>query len=76
MKIPLGSKYLDGVFSVPEKMQPYGVILTHGASGDMNFSHLISLANFLAADGFLCLRFTCKNPNLVYRAKAYKAVVV
>ncbi|XP_051938085.1 testis-expressed protein 30 isoform X3 [Hippocampus zosterae] len=40
----------------------------------MNFSHLVSLAHSLASKGFLCLRFTCKGLNLVYRVKAYRAV--
>ncbi|KAM3837729.1 LOW QUALITY PROTEIN: testis-expressed protein 30 [Vipera latastei] len=52
----------------------YDVIITHGASGDMNFS-LVSLANYLASNGFLCL-FTCKSLNVIHRAKAYKAVMV
>ncbi|KAJ6667372.1 hypothetical protein lerEdw1_016493 [Lerista edwardsae] len=75
VKIPFGTNYLDAVFSIPDKILPYAVVLTHGASGDMNFFHLISLANYLASHGFLCLRFTCKSLNLIYRAKAYKAVV-
>uniref|UniRef100_A0A8D0CAD5 KANL3/Tex30 alpha/beta hydrolase-like domain-containing protein n=1 Tax=Salvator merianae TaxID=96440 RepID=A0A8D0CAD5_SALMN len=75
MKIPFGNKYLDAVITIPEKMRPYAVILTHGASGDMNFSHLVSLASYLVSHGFLCLRFTCKSLNIVYRTKAYKAVV-
>ncbi|XP_053167274.1 testis-expressed protein 30 [Hemicordylus capensis] len=75
VKIPFGAKYLDAVFSIPDKMPSYAVILTHGASGDMNFPQLISLANYLASHGFLCLRFTCKSLNLIYRTKAYKAVV-
>ncbi|XP_040913485.1 testis-expressed protein 30 isoform X3 [Toxotes jaculatrix] len=40
----------------------------------MNFKHLVSLAHALASSGFLCLRFTCKGLNLVYRVKAYHAV--
>ncbi|KAL8190012.1 UNVERIFIED_CONTAM: Testis-expressed protein 30 [Gekko kuhli] len=75
VKIPFGNKYLDAVFSIPAKILPYAVILTHGASGDMNFSHLSSLANYLVSHGVLCLRFTCKGLNLAYRAKAYKAVL-
>lgn len=76
MKIPFGNKYLDAVFSVPEKKPTYGVILTHGAGGDMNFPHLVSLAAYLASHGVLCLRFTCKGLNIAYRAKAFKTVVV
>ncbi|XP_042314279.1 testis-expressed protein 30 isoform X2 [Sceloporus undulatus] len=75
VKIPFGSKYLDATFSVPGKILPHAVVLTHGASGDMNFSHLISLAKYLVSHGFLCLRFTCKSLNIIHRTKAYKAVV-
>uniref|UniRef100_A0A8B9GI55 TEX30 protein n=1 Tax=Amazona collaria TaxID=241587 RepID=A0A8B9GI55_9PSIT len=75
VKIPFGNKYLDAVFSVPEKKPTYGVILTHGAGGDMNFPHLVSLAACLASHGVLCLRFTCKGLNIAYRAKAFKTVV-
>ncbi|NWY50753.1 TEX30 protein, partial [Chionis minor] len=75
VKIPFGNKYLDAVFSVPEKKSTYGVILTHGAGGDMNFPHLVSLAAYLASHGILCLRFTCKGLNIVHRSKAFKAVV-
>uniref|UniRef100_A0A3B3C4U2 Testis expressed 30 n=1 Tax=Oryzias melastigma TaxID=30732 RepID=A0A3B3C4U2_ORYME len=49
------------------------VMLTHGAGADMNFKHLVSLARALASNGFLCLRFTCRALNLVYRVKAYHA---
>ncbi|XP_007424126.1 testis-expressed protein 30 isoform X1 [Python bivittatus] len=75
VKIPFGTKCLDAIFCIPSKILPYGVIITHGASGDMNFFHLVSLANYLASNGFLCLRFTCKSLNIIHRAKAYKAVV-
>ncbi|KAM9205609.1 testis-expressed protein 30 isoform 1-T1 [Mergus octosetaceus] len=75
VKIPFGNKYLDAIFSVPKKKLRYGVILTHGAGGDMNFPHLVSLATYLASYGILCLRFTCKGLNIAYRTKAYKAVV-
>uniref|UniRef100_A0A8C0IMR9 KANL3/Tex30 alpha/beta hydrolase-like domain-containing protein n=1 Tax=Chelonoidis abingdonii TaxID=106734 RepID=A0A8C0IMR9_CHEAB len=75
MKIPFGNKYLDAIFSVPDKILTHGVILTHGAGGDMNFSHLVSLVDYLASRGLLCLRFTCKGLNIAYRTKAYKTVV-
>ncbi|NWV27335.1 TEX30 protein, partial [Origma solitaria] len=75
VKIPFGNKYLDAIFSVPEKKLTYGVILTHGAGGDMNFPHLVSLAAYLASRGVLCLRFTCKCLNVAYRTKAFKTVV-
>ncbi|NP_001016528.1 testis-expressed sequence 30 protein [Xenopus tropicalis] len=41
----------------------------------MNFPHLVSLASYLATHGIFCLRFTCKGLNLVYRTKAYRAVL-
>ncbi|NXH15345.1 TEX30 protein, partial [Bucco capensis] len=75
VKIPFGNKYLDAIISVPEKKSTYGVILTHGAGGDLNFPHLVSLAACLVCHGVLCLRFTCKGLNIAYRTKAFKAVV-
>ncbi|XP_074819368.1 testis-expressed protein 30 isoform X2 [Natator depressus] len=50
VKIPFGNKYLDAIFSVPDKILTHGVILTHGAGGDMNFSHLVSL-EYLKSSG-------------------------
>lgn len=76
LKIPFGNKLLDAVCLVPNKSLTYGVILTHGASGDMNLPHLMSLASHLASHGFFCLRFTCKGLNIVHRIKAYKSVLV
>ncbi|XP_056411691.1 testis-expressed protein 30 isoform X2 [Hyla sarda] len=75
--IPFGEKYLEAMLSLPRDYSGvrYGVILTHGAGGDMNFSQLVSLANYLASHGLLCLRFTCKGLNLVYRTKAYSTVL-
>ncbi|KAE8625842.1 hypothetical protein XENTR_v10006411 [Xenopus tropicalis] len=45
IKIPFGEKYLDAVICVPGASNPvrHGVILTHGAGGDMNFPHLAFL---------------------------------
>ncbi|XP_031137708.1 testis-expressed protein 30 isoform X1 [Sander lucioperca] len=76
VKVPFGTKYLDAALCFPASVTDVhtAVILTHGAGGDMNFKHLVSLAHALAADGFLCLRFTCKGLNLGYRVKAYRAV--
>lgn len=78
MKVPFGTKQLDAVVCVPASVKDVhtAVILTHGAGGDMNFKHLVSLAHALASSGFLCLRFTCKGLNLCYRVKAYHAVWV
>uniref|UniRef100_A0A2R8N6A6 Testis expressed 30 n=1 Tax=Callithrix jacchus TaxID=9483 RepID=A0A2R8N6A6_CALJA len=75
LKIPFGNKLLDAVCLVPNKNLTYGIILTHGASGDMNLPHLMSLASHLASHGFFCLRFTCKGLNIVHRIKAYKSVL-
>uniref|UniRef100_A0A670IZY8 Uncharacterized protein n=1 Tax=Podarcis muralis TaxID=64176 RepID=A0A670IZY8_PODMU len=41
----------------------------------MNFSHLVSLANYPASHRFLCLRFNCKSFNIIYRTKAGVSVV-
>ncbi|KAJ8252965.1 hypothetical protein GJAV_G00207680 [Gymnothorax javanicus] len=77
VKIPFGSKQLDATLCIPTEASDVrtAVILTHGAGGDMNFKHLVLLAEVLASTGLLCLRFTCKGLNLVYRIKAYNAVV-
>uniref|UniRef100_A0A8C5NEW9 Testis expressed 30 n=1 Tax=Gouania willdenowi TaxID=441366 RepID=A0A8C5NEW9_GOUWI len=77
--VPFGvKKPLDAVLSVPAAVTSprTAVILTHGAGGDMNFIHLVSLGQYLASQGFICLRFTCKGLNLGYRVKAYRAVWV
>ncbi|TMS06951.1 KDEL motif-containing protein 1 [Larimichthys crocea] len=77
VKVPFGTKYVDAALCYPTSVKDVhtAVILTHGAGGDMNFRHLVSLAHALAAHGFLCLRFTCKGLNLGYRVKAYRAVL-
>ncbi|XP_063070614.1 testis-expressed protein 30 [Engraulis encrasicolus] len=78
VRIPFGEKYLDAVLTVPggdaARLRSV-LVLTHGAGGDMNFRHLVSLAQAVAACGHLCLRFTCKSLNLAHRAKAYRAVL-
>uniref|UniRef100_A0A3P8SSV7 Testis expressed 30 n=1 Tax=Amphiprion percula TaxID=161767 RepID=A0A3P8SSV7_AMPPE len=76
LKVPFGTKCLDAALCVPASVRDVhtAVILTHGAGGDMNFKHLVSLAHSLASGGFICLRFTCKGLNLGYRVKAYCAV--
>ncbi|XP_028657066.1 testis-expressed protein 30 [Erpetoichthys calabaricus] len=77
VKIPFGIKFLDAVISVPmrELHMHVGVVVTHGAGGDLHFRHLVSMATSLASNGVLCVRFTCKGLNLSYRTKAYRAVV-
>lgn len=76
--MPFGTKHLDAAMCFPasETDVDTAVILTHGAGGDMNFKHLVSLARALASNGFLCFRFTCKGLNLGYKVKAYRAVWV
>ena len=71
-------KHLDAVLCVPTHAEDVhtAVLLTHGAGGDMNFKHLVSVAQALAASGAVCLRSTCKGLNLPYRVRAYKAVWV
>ncbi|XP_041927106.1 testis-expressed protein 30 isoform X1 [Alosa sapidissima] len=77
VKIPFGEKRLDAVITFTDKVSDVrtAVVLTHGAGGDMNFRHLVSLARAVAASGHICVRFTCKSLNLPYRVKAYGAVV-
>ncbi|ESO96548.1 hypothetical protein LOTGIDRAFT_115858, partial [Lottia gigantea] len=53
-----------------------GVILTHGAGGDMNTKQLVLFSEQLAKDGFLVLRFTCKGLNLIHRSNIYLHVLV
>ncbi|XP_058479277.1 testis-expressed protein 30 [Solea solea] len=80
VKVPFGTKQVDAALCIPASSQSLetdvdtAVILTHGAGGDMNFKHLLSLAHALASSGFICLRFTCKSLNLGYRVKVYRAV--
>ena len=61
---------------IPSHPNHYGVILTHGAGGDMNHAQLVSFATALAEVGFLVLRFTCKGLNIKYRSKVYLTVLV
>ncbi|XP_059820702.1 testis-expressed protein 30 isoform X2 [Hypanus sabinus] len=75
LKIPFGEKNLDAIYTIPNAPLRHGVILTHGAGGDMNFHQLVSMTEFLASNGILCLRFTCKGLNLDYRIRAYRAVL-
>ncbi|XP_078401983.1 testis-expressed protein 30 [Cetorhinus maximus] len=75
LKIPFGEKILNAIYTVPNVPFTHGVILTHGAGGDMNFHQLVSMTKFLASNGILCVRFTCKGLNLDYRIRAYRAVM-
>ncbi|KAM6984991.1 testis-expressed protein 30, partial [Aplochiton taeniatus] len=82
VRIPFGEKQLDATLCIPLSANEdclrvlTAVILTHGAGGDMNFRHLVSLAKAIALEGILSIRFTCKSLNLGYRVKAYRAAWV
>ncbi|KAB5576816.1 hypothetical protein PHYPO_G00202870 [Pangasianodon hypophthalmus] len=77
VKIPFGSKELEGALTVPEtECVQSALILTHGAGGDMNLKPLMSLAQAVSTSGLLCLRFTCKSLNLAHRVRAYEAAMV
>ncbi|KAG2451733.1 hypothetical protein HYH02_003513 [Chlamydomonas schloesseri] len=52
-----------------------GVVLAHGAGGDMDSGHLPQLAAQLAAAGVAVVRFTCKPPHLPTRVAAFEAVL-
>ncbi len=52
------------------KCTPVGIILAHGAGGDMHSGNLAHYAATFADAGFPCLRFTCKPTRLPYRVKA------
>ncbi|XP_077993339.1 testis-expressed protein 30-like [Glandiceps talaboti] len=75
--IPFGKKEIQTKVCCPnsDTLTDYAVILTHGASGNMDHSHLIALSNYLTQKGFLCLRFTYRSPKVENRMLAYKAVV-
>ena len=76
--IAVEGRQLDGVLDVPRSTSWRGcaLVLTHGAGGDLNFHHLDRLASHAAYTGILCLRFTCRPPNLKFRTRCYVAAVV
>nr|XP_006822142.1 PREDICTED: testis-expressed sequence 30 protein-like [Saccoglossus kowalevskii] len=53
----------------------YAVILTHGATGNMNNTQLQTISQYLTTKGFICLRFTYISSRVENRMKAYHAVV-
>ncbi|KAI8479475.1 Testis-expressed protein 30 [Branchiostoma belcheri] len=76
VQIPFNKKHLPAVLTLPNRGPPrYGVILTHGAGGDMDHAHLQGLTQVLARHGYLCLRFTCKALNISYRIRAFTTVL-
>ncbi|CAM4603559.1 unnamed protein product [Leuciscus chuanchicus] len=77
VSIPFELKELEGAFTVPADLSAEctAVVLTHGAGGDMHARQLESLAHALARSGVLCLRFSCRAVNFMYRCRAYHTVV-
>lgn len=78
LKIPVDdNKHVNAVIRFPKDTSTwtnFGVIITHGAGGDMNSKALMNFVNTLTAAGFITIRFTCKPPNFTYRVKCYTAV--
>ncbi|CAH1261480.1 TEX30 [Branchiostoma lanceolatum] len=76
LQIPFDKKHLPAVLTLPDRGPPrYGVVLTHGAGGDLDHAHLRGVAQVLARAGYLCLRFTCKALNIGYRIRAFTAAM-
>lgn len=72
LKIKSGSKSVDAIISVPKKdPKPVGVVLAHGASGDMTMHQVEHAAHYLAAHGITVLRFTHNGRTVDLRAKAF-----
>lgn len=71
-EIPFGKgKSLPCVLSRPTgTARPVGVVLAHGAGGDLTSGNLPRIAQRLASAGYFCIRFTCKPTRLPYRVKA------
>lgn len=53
-----------------------GVILTHGAGGDLYEEQISLLSLELARQGLVCMRFTYKAPQLNKRVEVYKKALV
>jgi hypothetical protein len=70
VKIPVGGgEAVSGVLTVPKGYgRKRGVVLAHGAANDLNHSLLVFLAEGLAGEGFLTLRF-----NFLYRERGRKS---
>lgn len=61
--IPVGEgRKVSGILSLPDREVKRGVILAHGAGNDMNHPMIVFLAEGLAQNGYLTLRF-----NFLYR---------
>ena len=59
---------VSGILSIPDSGTDTGIILAHGAGNDMNHPMLSFLADGLAKEGYLVLRF-----NFLYREKGRKS---
>ena len=72
LQVPFeNGKTLSCVLTSPAgKPGQVGVVLAHGAGGDMHSGNLARHAESFASAGFPCLRFTCKPTRLPYRVKA------
>lgn len=74
-----GDKAIEACISKPELETPnrgIGLILTHGAGGDMRTAQLQDLKTHFVTAGFTVLRFSCKSLNIVYRKRVFSSVVV
>ena len=56
-------------------LHPVGVVLAHGAGGDLTSGNLPKIAETLAQNGYCCIRFTCKPVRLPYRVKACQVLL-
>ncbi|KAL3139103.1 hypothetical protein ABBQ32_005896 [Trebouxia sp. C0010 RCD-2024] len=77
LQIPFekGKTVSCAVNSPAGKSSNIGIILAHGAGGDMHSGNLPKFAEAFAGAGFVCLRFTCKPTQLAYRVRACQAVI-
>ncbi|GAX81190.1 hypothetical protein CEUSTIGMA_g8623.t1 [Chlamydomonas eustigma] len=52
-----------------------GVILTHGAGGDMESPHMRMYVSEITKNGLPVVHFSCKSPSLEYRSRVYEKVL-
>lgn len=58
------------VTSPSSKDNTIGIVLAHGAGGDMHSGNMSQFAEAFAGAGYVCIRFTSKPTNLAYRVRA------
>ena len=77
LQVPFGKgKTLLCVINSPAgSKSEIGIILAHGAGGDMHSGNLPQFAEAFADAGFACLRFTCKPTQLAYRVRACQVIL-